>query len=240
MTPISRAGESCPSPPGACCDASSTRSGKPATSSSPVSSASSTSSGSRIRAFRWTSAASTDPPKVSGLSHGFQYLTESRGDEINDLLSALRSTSKASASRFSASRTNGGRDRSSSRSRHKRGSDPPTTAAVPHGRQTDLPPARLPRHLHGTPCVRQLLFHRLAPPSVDQQGRSRRQRLHRRDRREAAVTVGRRGWPGYSSMVWLRRCSQHRRSTATSDTGRTRSRPIACHGTRRTAALCSA
>jgi len=31
-----------------------------------------------------------DPPKVSGLSHGFQYLTESRGDEISDLLSALQ------------------------------------------------------------------------------------------------------------------------------------------------------
>ncbi len=31
-----------------------------------------------------------DPPKVSGLSHGFQYLTESRGDEISELLSALQ------------------------------------------------------------------------------------------------------------------------------------------------------
>jgi glutamine synthetase len=30
-----------------------------------------------------------DPPKVSGLSHGFQYLTESRGDEIDGLLSVL-------------------------------------------------------------------------------------------------------------------------------------------------------
>jgi glutamine synthetase len=30
------------------------------------------------------------PPKVSGLSHGFQYLTESRGDEINGLLTALQ------------------------------------------------------------------------------------------------------------------------------------------------------
>jgi glutamine synthetase len=29
------------------------------------------------------------PPKVSGLSHGFQYLTESRGDEIHELLSTL-------------------------------------------------------------------------------------------------------------------------------------------------------
>jgi glutamine synthetase len=29
------------------------------------------------------------PPRVSGLSHGFQYLTESRGDEIDDILSTL-------------------------------------------------------------------------------------------------------------------------------------------------------
>ena len=29
------------------------------------------------------------PPLVSGLSHGFQYLTESRGDEIHTLLSTL-------------------------------------------------------------------------------------------------------------------------------------------------------
>jgi len=36
-----------------------------------------------------------DPPKVSGLSHGFQYLTESRGDEINELLSALQENVEA-------------------------------------------------------------------------------------------------------------------------------------------------
>jgi glutamine synthetase len=30
-----------------------------------------------------------EPPKVSGLSHGFQYLTESRGDEVHDLLETL-------------------------------------------------------------------------------------------------------------------------------------------------------
>jgi glutamine synthetase len=30
------------------------------------------------------------PPKVSGLAHGFQYLTESRGDEVHDLLTALQ------------------------------------------------------------------------------------------------------------------------------------------------------
>jgi glutamine synthetase len=29
------------------------------------------------------------PPRVSGLSHGFQYLTESRGDEIHELLCAI-------------------------------------------------------------------------------------------------------------------------------------------------------
>ncbi|HWF55486.1 MAG TPA: glutamine synthetase family protein [Solirubrobacteraceae bacterium] len=29
------------------------------------------------------------PPRVSGLSHGFQYLTESRGDEIHELLSTI-------------------------------------------------------------------------------------------------------------------------------------------------------
>jgi len=31
-----------------------------------------------------------EPPKVSALQHGFQYLTESRGDEIEDLLALLR------------------------------------------------------------------------------------------------------------------------------------------------------
>jgi glutamine synthetase len=31
-----------------------------------------------------------EPPKVSGLSHGFQYLTESRGDEIHELLVTLQ------------------------------------------------------------------------------------------------------------------------------------------------------
>jgi glutamine synthetase len=30
-----------------------------------------------------------EPPRVSGLSHGFQYLTESRGDEVHELVSAL-------------------------------------------------------------------------------------------------------------------------------------------------------
>ncbi len=30
-----------------------------------------------------------DPPLVSGLSHGFQYLTESRGDEIHELLATI-------------------------------------------------------------------------------------------------------------------------------------------------------
>ncbi len=30
-----------------------------------------------------------EPPRVSGLSHGFQYLTESRGDEIHELLATL-------------------------------------------------------------------------------------------------------------------------------------------------------
>jgi glutamine synthetase len=30
------------------------------------------------------------PPKVSGLSHGFQYLTESRGDEVSELLTVLQ------------------------------------------------------------------------------------------------------------------------------------------------------
>ena len=29
------------------------------------------------------------PPRVSGLSHGFQYLTENRGDEIHELLGTI-------------------------------------------------------------------------------------------------------------------------------------------------------
>jgi glutamine synthetase len=36
-----------------------------------------------------------DPPVVSGLSHGFQYLTESRGDEVHDLLSTLEENTLA-------------------------------------------------------------------------------------------------------------------------------------------------
>ena len=40
-----------------------------------------------------------EPPTVSGLAHGFQYLTESRNDEIDDLLRVLQEKPRRSACR---------------------------------------------------------------------------------------------------------------------------------------------
>lgn len=54
------------------------------------------------------------PPVVSAVSHGFQYLTENRGDEIDGILRVLRATSSPWDCRWPPSRTSGGPARSSS------------------------------------------------------------------------------------------------------------------------------
>ena len=67
-----------------------------------------------------------EPPRVSHTTHGYQYLTEGRYDQVASILDTLRKASRRSACRCSRSRSNSVRASTSSPSRRRPASRRPT------------------------------------------------------------------------------------------------------------------
>ena len=119
------------------------------------------------------------PPDVSLLSHGYQYLTEQRYDQMEPVLEILRRDILAlglplrsievefgpSQCEFTFSPEQGPRAR-----RHH--------DAVPQRREADRAPPWLSRDLHVPAETAERVRVRLAPASVDRLARKRRERLH--------------------------------------------------------------
>ena len=172
------------------------------------------------------------PPSVSLLSHGYQYLTEQRYDQMEPVLEIVRRDILAlglplrsievefgpSQCEFTFKPTQGARAR--------RQHDP-----VPQRREADLPSAWLSRDLHVPATTAECVRIRLASASIARLARQRRERVHDKRRRRGVEPVR----PPLSrrdccSTPAPRPCSRRRPSTATSAIVPIRWRPIARSG----------
>ncbi len=119
------------------------------------------------------------PPSVSLLSHGYQYLTEQRYDQMEPALEIIRRDVLALGLPLAVGR---GRVRpepvrihlcadQGAHARRQHG-------AVSLGREADRPPPRLSRHLHVPAEIAQRIRLRLAPASIAGVARRRRERVH--------------------------------------------------------------
>ena len=125
------------------------------------------------------------PPSVSLLSHGYQYLTEQRYDQMEPALEIIRRDVLALGLPLAVGR---GRVRPEPVRIHfcaDQGADARRQhGAVSLGREADRPPPRLSRHLHVPAETAQRVCLRLAPASIAGVARERRECLH--DQRLAA------------------------------------------------------
>ena len=130
------------------------------------------------------------PPDVSLLSHGYQYLTEQRYDQMEPVLEIIRRDVLALGLPLALGR---GRVRPEpvrvhlcadrrARARRQHG-------AVSQRREADRAPPRLSRHLHVPAETAERVRVRLAPASVARVARRRRERLHGQGRRRGAEPV---------------------------------------------------
>ena len=116
---------------------------------------------------------------VSLLSHGYQYLTEQRYDQMEPALEIIRRDVLALGLPLAIGR---GRVRPEPVRIHlcaDQGADARRQhGAVSLGREADRAPPRLSRHLHVPAETAERVCLRLAPASVDRVARQRRERLH--------------------------------------------------------------
>ena len=130
------------------------------------------------------------PPDVSLLSHGYQYLTEQRYDQMEPVLEIIRRDVLALGLPLRSIEVEFGPSQceftfaptSRPRARRQHG-------AVPQRREADRPPPRLSRHLHVPAKAAERVRLGLAPASVAGVARQRRERLHGQGRRRAAEPV---------------------------------------------------
>ena len=132
------------------------------------------------------------PPDVSLLSHGYQYLTEQRYDQMEPVLEIIRARRAGARPSLALDR---GRVRSEPMRIHLCAPSRPRArrqhGAVPQRGEADRPPPRLSRNLHVPAETAQRVRLRLAPASVDRRARQRRKRLHGKGRRRGAEPVRR-------------------------------------------------
>ncbi len=167
-----------------------------------------------------------EPPEVSVLSSGYQYLTETRFDQMEPMLETIRRDVVALGLPLRSVEIELGPSQceftfqSAGRARAGRHHD-----AVPQRGEADLPAAGLSRDLHVPAEGAERDVERLAPASVAARQAHRRQCVRVGGRRAAvparpALSRG----PAWR-MRAARRRSPRRRSTATSAIARTRWRP---------------
>ena len=173
-----------------------------------------------------------EAPEVSLLDQGYQYLTETRFDQLDAALGA--DPARRRGARHAAALA-----RSRARAEPVRVHLPPADrtgrrrhdGAVPRRRKADRAPARLSRELHVPAGVAQRVFERLASASVADRARSASVNAFAGDERDG-LSDGRRSLS--SAACWRMRArprlSPRRPSTATSATGPMRWRPIAPSG----------
>ena len=211
----------------------------PATTTWRASRSSSTSSSSKPTAWRPRSPASPARRRRSRiLTHGYQYLSELRFDQIEPVLEIIRRDIVALGLPLRSVECEYGPEPVRV---HLSGAARPGAGrhhgAVPQRREADLPAARPARHLHVPAAHPQRHVVGLAPAPVAGGPQERRQRLHGRPPGRAAVRRGA-ALPRRPPGARARRlpCSPRRRSTATSASARTRWRPTAQSGATTTAA----
>ena len=172
-----------------------------------------------------------EPPEVSLVSQGYQYLTETRLDQMEPILETVRRDIIALGLPLrsveielgpepmrvhlpSAGRTFAGRYHD----------------AVPQRGEADLPAAWLSRQLHGASEGGERAVERLAPAPVAARSALRHQRVHVPRQGTAVALQGAASSPASSPMRAPRRPSPRRPSTATSAIAATRWRRTAPSG----------
>ena len=124
------------------------------------------------------------PPEVSLLSHGYQYLTEQRYDQMEPVLEIVRRDILALGPAAAVDR---GRIRPEPVRIHLPAGNGPRArrqhGAVSQRREADLPPARLSRHLHVPAEASECGRVRLAPASIARLAQQRRQCFHGNEER---------------------------------------------------------
>ena len=180
-----------------------------------------------------------EPPAVSLLSHGYQYLTEQRYDQMEPVLEIIRRDVLAlglplrsievefgpSQCEFTFAPTTG----LDARRQH---------GAVSQRREADRASPRLSRHLHVPAETAERVRLRLASASVAGLARERRERLHGEATSDEVLSPFGRALSrrAAGSMRAPRPCSRRRPSTATSATAPIRWRRTARSGAATTAA----
>jgi glutamine synthetase len=119
-----------------------------ATISSPASKSNSTSSSSKTQRCRRRMPASRQPPSVSLLSHGYQYLTEQRYDQMEPVLEIIRRDVLALGLPLRSIEVEFGPSQCEFTLQADGGCARRHHGAVSQRREADLPPPRLSRDLH--------------------------------------------------------------------------------------------
>ena len=119
------------------------------------------------------------PPSVSLLSHGYQYLTEQRYDQMEPALEIIRRDVLALGLPLRSVEVEFGPSQCEFTFQPTAGLEPADNMVLFRSRrETDRPPPRLSRHLHVPAETAERVCLRLAPAPVAGLARQRRERLH--------------------------------------------------------------